>query len=112
MKQIAQKTIDEQKKENTEFDQYMQGKQPSGSSDYGQQAMGMMTPLSDIKMEGGSLDAMFASMMIPHHQDAVKMSEEYLKVGKNEELKRIARSIMQTQPREIQELQNWLIKQK
>jgi uncharacterized protein (DUF305 family) len=108
LKQMSQKLIDEQQRENAQFDQFMQGNQPSGNSDYGQRAMGMMTPMSDIKMEGSSLDAMFASMMIPHHQDAVKMSEEFIKVGKNEELKRIARSIMQTQPREIQELQNWL----
>lgn len=68
----------------------------------------MMTPMSDIKMEGGSLDAMFASMMIPHHQDAVKMAEEYLKVGKSAEMKRIAESIVKNQPKEIEELQSWL----
>ena len=112
LKAASQHTINEQQGEIAAFDRIMQGSQPSGNSDYGQRAMGMMTPMSDIKMEGGSLDAMFASMMIPHHQDAVKMSEEYLKVGKNEELKRIARSIMQTQPREIQELQQWLSNKK
>ena len=108
LKQMSQKLIDEQQKENAQFDQFMQGKQPGGSSDYGQKVMGMMTPMSNIKMEGSSLDAMFASMMIPHHQDAVKMSQEYLKVGKNEELKKIAKDITETQPKEIQELQNWL----
>ena len=72
----------------------------------------MMTPMSSIKMESGSLDAMFASMMIPHHQDAVKMSQEYLKVGKNEELKKIARDIIQSQPKEIDQLQQWLSKNK
>ena len=86
----------------------MQGKQPAGSSDYGHKAMGMMTPMSNIKMESGSLDGMFASMMIPHHQDAVRMSEEYIKVGKSEELIKIARSIIQTQPKEIDQLQQWL----
>ena len=108
MKQMAQKMIDEQQKENAQFDRFMEGKQPTGNSDYGQKAMGMMTPMSDIKMESGSLDAMFASMMIPHHQDAVKMAEEYLKVGKNAEMKKIAQSIIENQPKEIQELQNWL----
>lgn len=108
LKQMAQKMIDDQQKENTQFDQYMQGKQPSGNSDYGEKAKGMMTPMSDIKMDGSSLDAMFASMMIPHHQDAVKMAQEYLKVSKNEELKKIARNIIETQPKEIQEFQSWL----
>lgn len=108
MKAMAQKMIDEQQKEIAQFDQFMQGKQPAGNSDYGQKAMGMMTPMSDIKMESGSLDAMFASMMIPHHQDAVKMAQEYLKVGKNAEMKKIAQAIIQNQPKEIQELRNWL----
>ena len=108
LKQMAQKLIDEQQNENARFDQFMQGKQPTGNSDYGQKAMGMMTAMSDIKMESSSLDAMFASMMIPHHQDAVKMAQEYLKVGKNDEMKKIAQSIIENQPKEIQELQNWL----
>jgi uncharacterized protein (DUF305 family) len=108
LKQMAQKMIDEQQKENAQFDQFIQGKQPKGNSDYGQKAMGMMTPMSDIKMESGSLDAMFASMMIPHHQDAVKMAQEYLRVGKDKELKKMAKNITETQPEEVQELQNWL----
>ncbi|RYY48901.1 MAG: DUF305 domain-containing protein [Chitinophagaceae bacterium] len=108
LKQIAQKMIDDQQKDNTLFDQYIQGTQPSGSSDYGQKAMGMMTPMSDIKMDGSSLDAMFASMMIPHHQDAVKMAKEYLQVGKNAEMRKIAQGVVESQPKEIQELQNWL----
>lgn len=108
LKQMAQKMIDEQQMENAAFDRFMQAAQPSGSSDYGQRAMGMMTGMSDIKMESGSLDAMFASMMIPHHQDAVKMAEEYLKVGKNGEIKKIAQDIVKKQPKEIEELQDWL----
>ncbi|HEV7332434.1 MAG TPA: DUF305 domain-containing protein [Flavisolibacter sp.] len=110
LKTMAQHAMNEQQGEMAAFDRILQGNQPSGNSDYGQRAMSMMTPMNAIKMEGGSLDAMFASMMIPHHQDAVKMAEAYLNVGKNEELKRIARSIMKTQPREIQELQQWLNK--
>lgn len=112
MKAMAQKMIDDQQKENAQFDQFMQGKQPTGNSDYRQRSMGMMTPMSDIKMESSSLDAMFASMMIPHHQDAVKMAQEYLKVGKNAEMKKIAQAIIQNQPKEIQELQNWLANHK
>lgn len=108
LKQMAQKMVDEQQKENEEFDRFMQGKQPTGNSDYGQKAMGMMTPMSEIKMESRSLDAMFASMMIPHHQDAVKMAQEYLKVSSNPELKKIAQNIVSTHPKEIQELQQWL----
>jgi uncharacterized protein (DUF305 family) len=51
---------------------------------------------------------MYASMMIPHHKDGVKMAEEYLKVGKNNELRKVALSIIQTQPKEIKDYQQWL----
>ena len=40
-----------------------------------------MTEEGGMKMESGSLDAMFASMMIPHHQTAVDMAELLLRHG-------------------------------
>ncbi len=107
LKQKAQKMIDDQQSEIGVFDKVLQSAS-SGSSDFGQRAMGMMTPMSEIKMESGSLDAMFVSMMIPHHQDPVKMAQEYLKVGKNETLKKVAQNIVSSQKKEIQELQEWL----
>jgi uncharacterized protein (DUF305 family) len=72
MKQTAQKIISEQQKEVDQLNQFMQEHQPSGNSDFGQKAVRMMKPMNNSKMESSSLDAMFASMMIPHHQDAVK----------------------------------------
>lgn len=111
MKAKAQKMIDDQQKEIAEFDQFLQSHQPSGSSDFGQKAMGMMTEMGAIKMDSRSLDAMFASMMIPHHQDAINMSKEYLKSGKISSIKTIANNIIQSQQKEINELQDWLNKQ-
>jgi uncharacterized protein (DUF305 family) len=108
MKQKAQQIIDDQQNEINQFDRFLQGTKPSGSSDFGQRSMSMMTDMNNMKMEGGSLDAMFASMMIPHHEDAVKMANEYLKAGTNEDIKKIARNIIQTQPKEVQEFQKWL----
>lgn len=108
MKQQAQKIIDDQQQEIAELDKFLQNSKPSGNSDFGQRSMSMMTDMGSIKMESSSLDAMFASMMIPHHQDAVKMSQEYLKVGKNENIKKIAQNIIKTQPHEVQEFQQWL----
>ena len=112
LKQKAQKMIDDQRSEIAVFDKVLQGNPPSGNSDYGQKAMAMMTPMNEIKMESGSLDAMFASMMIPHHQDAVKMAQEYLKAGKNAELKKVAQNIVSSQQKEVKELQGWLDKNK
>lgn len=109
MKQIAQEIIEEQQKEIATFDNFLQGNQPhAGGSEYGRKAMNMMTDMAEMNMESSSLDAMFASMMIPHHQDAVKMAEEYLKVSKNDELKQIANNIISSQPKEIKAFQSWL----
>jgi uncharacterized protein (DUF305 family) len=70
--------------------------------------MSMMTEMKNMQMSGSSLDAMFASMMIPHHQDAIKMAQEYLKSGKNDSMRKIAKSITETQSKEIKEFQQWL----
>lgn len=107
IKQHAQHTIDEQQKEIDAFDKFLQTNKPAGNSDYGQRAIHMMS-MDDHEMKMGSLEAIYASMMIPHHQDGVKMAEEYLKVGKNDELKKIAQSIIQTQPKEIEDYNQWL----
>lgn len=112
MKQKAQKIIDDQQNEISQFDQFLQKTKPAGSSDFAQRSMSMMTDMSNMQMEGGSVDAMFASMMIPHHEDAIKMAQEYLKTGKNEDIKKIARNIIQTQPKEVQEFQKWLAEHK
>ncbi|HUC81286.1 MAG TPA: DUF305 domain-containing protein [Flavisolibacter sp.] len=104
----AAKTVTEQEGEIAAFDRFLQSAKPSGNSDYGQRAMQMMSAMEHGKMEMGSLEAIYASMMIPHHQDGVKMAEEYLKVGRAEELKKIAQSIIQTQPKEIEDYRQWL----
>lgn len=107
LKDFLEKMIDDQQAEIEKLDRFIQGKTPSGNSNYGQRAMEMMTPMGSIKMDGTSLDAMFASMIIPHHRDAIRMSQEYLKVGKSDELKKIATGITEQQTKEIEELQHW-----
>lgn len=97
LKNLAKKMINQQQPEIEKLDRFIQENKPQGNSDYGQKAMDMMTPMGKIKMDGSSIDAMFASMMIPHHEDAVKMSKEYLKVGKNEDVKRIASKLIESQ---------------
>ena len=112
LKQMAQKMINDQQSEIAVFNKLLQESPPAGNSDFGQRSMEMMTPMNEIKMESGSLDAMFASMMIPHHQDAVDMSQEYIKVSKNPDLKKVAQNIISSQQKEIQELRAWLENQK
>jgi Domain of unknown function (DUF305) len=49
----------------------------------------------------GSVDADFASMMIPHHQGAIDMALLELRYGHNEQLRRISQEIIVDQRQEI-----------
>lgn len=53
-------------------------------------------------------DVMFAQMMIPHHQQAIMMSEHELAVGADPAVKDLAGQIKQAQGPEIQTMQGWL----
>jgi uncharacterized protein (DUF305 family) len=55
-----------------------------------------------------SSELMFAQMMIPHHQQALAMSELALKTSKNEEVLALAKQIRDAQTPEIEQMQNWL----
>lgn len=51
---------------------------------------------------------MFAQMMIPHHQQAITMSEHELAVGADPAVKDLAGHIEQAQAPEIRTMQGWL----
>lgn len=53
-------------------------------------------------------DAMFAQMMIPHHQQAITMSEHELAVGTDPAVKDLAGQIEQAQNPEILTMRGWL----
>lgn len=52
-------------------------------------------------------DQMFAAMMIPHHEQAVEMSELALTRSTNEELLALARQIRDAQEPEIDQMRSW-----
>jgi uncharacterized protein (DUF305 family) len=111
MRALAQKIYDDQKKEVTQFDQFIQmHASSSGTSGYGQKAMGMMTPMDSSHHQPSSVDVLFAIMMIPHHEDGVKMARAYLKESRDKELKKIAQNIIATQPAEVVQIRDWLKK--
>jgi uncharacterized protein (DUF305 family) len=67
-------------------------------------------PESELGMQHGSaemitgaddVDAMFAEMMIPHHEGAVAMAEAAQERGQHEEVKKLAAAIIEAQEREI-----------
>ncbi len=65
----------------------------------------MMNNMSDVKKSGNaSID--FLQGMLPHHQAAVAMSEDYLENGAgNKRLKILAEKIIKTQKEEIKEME-------
>ena len=54
-----------------------------------------------------SQDIMFAEMMIPHHQQAIEMSDLALQNSKDSEVLKLAQQIKDTQAPEIEEMKSW-----
>jgi uncharacterized protein (DUF305 family) len=55
----------------------------------------------------GDADVDFVNGMIPHHEGAVEMAKIQLKYGKDPELKRLAKSIIVSQGKEIRYMKKW-----
>lgn len=54
-----------------------------------------------------SQDIMFAEMMIPHHQQAIEMSDLALQNSKDSEVHKVAQQIKDAQAPEIEEMKSW-----
>ena len=54
-----------------------------------------------------SADIMFAEMMIPHHQQAIEMSDLALQNSKDPEVLKLAQQIKDAQAPEIEEMKSW-----
>ena len=61
---------------------------------------------SNSKYSGA--DIMFLQMMIPHHQQAIDMSNLAMQVSKNEEILALAKVIAKDQAAEIVQMKSWL----
>jgi uncharacterized protein (DUF305 family) len=61
--------------------------------------MGMDQNMQDL--HGGNIDGAFASMMIDHHEGAIKMAEMALDRAQHPEIKRLGREIIAAQEREV-----------
>lgn len=79
-------------------------------SDSDNDQMGMMNGHghnSNSQMVGS--DAMFLQMMIPHHEQAVVMSDLALSTSKDAEVLKLAKQIKDAQAPEIIKMQGWLL---
>jgi uncharacterized protein (DUF305 family) len=52
-------------------------------------------------------DLMFAEMMIPHHEQAIEMSELAVKLSQDAEVVALAREILAAQAPEIEQMKTW-----
>ena len=70
------------------------------------QNQGQMMNTNDGAFSGS--DIMFAQMMIPHHQQAIEMSDLAIKISKNSDVVKLAKQIKAAQTPEITQMRNWL----
>jgi uncharacterized protein (DUF305 family) len=59
-------------------------------------------------MNGDAADAMFLRMMIPHHEQAIRMSREALGEAEHPETRRLAEQIITEQSAEIGLMRGYL----
>ena len=71
----------------------------------------MMDKMKGMQMSGDA-DRDFVTMMIPHHESAVMMSQNEISHGKHFEMKKMAQKIIEDQNMEIKQFQEWLAKTK
>lgn len=114
LKAMAQKMIDDQQKDVAEFNSFLSGHNAHGGGDaFHKEAMAMMNNMKMDMDMSGPVDKQFAQMMITHHQQAVDMSNSYLKNGAHEEkIKSMANKIKAANQKEKEQLQAWLSKNK
>jgi uncharacterized protein (DUF305 family) len=73
---------------------------------HGNDSMGMHHNSGTATYTGA--DVMFLQMMIPHHQQAIDISNIALKTSKDSELLALAKTIRDAQSAEIMQMQTWL----
>jgi len=76
-----------------------------------QKSMKGMKDMESMPMTG-DIDHDFAMMMKKHHESAVEMANVELKHGKDATLRNMAKDIIKSQKKEINEFDQWLAKHK
>ena len=68
---------------------------------------GMMSSGEKISQNSDLIDAHFIEQMIPHHEDAITMSEIALEKETRPEVKELAENIISAQDKEINDMKEW-----
>ncbi len=77
-----------------------------GPNDHMHSAMeGMMMGLDNLK--GTQFDQAFIDQMIIHHEGAIEMAEAALENAERQEIKDLAKAIIEAQTKEIEQMKTW-----
>lgn len=117
IKQMAQKITVAQKAEIADLQSFLDThKNPAKNYDpvntdegFGKvlsQNMTMMMAMPKMD-QTSSTDKQFVSMMIPHHESAIKMAEGFVNFGKDAKLVAMAKNMISDQNKEIQEFKKY-----
>lgn len=107
MKRFAEDIIRTQSEEVEQMTAWLEAWYPEKEHDINYQPM-----MRDYKnLRGDALDRAFLEDMIPHHMEAVMMSQQLLFRGlaEHEEVASLARNIRNTQRNEIRMMRNWMV---
>jgi uncharacterized protein (DUF305 family) len=116
VKAFAQKVIDDQTKEIGFMQQLRQqwyaGKPSSVNMEMPGMVGGMKTMTSEHmkemdRMEPDHFDEHFVNMMTQHHEGAIEMAKESLKLAEHTEIKALAENIIRAQQPEIDQMKMW-----
>ena len=81
---------------------------PSAGAHMHDMTMGTQGITALRELDGQEFDIAFMSQMITHHQGAVDMAEQTLKVAKRPETKQEAQKVIDAQAKEIAQMEGWL----
>lgn len=114
LKEMAQKMSEKQQKEIAELEGIM-SQSKAGAKNYDDSDQGLGKAMMDNMKEmmqmpeySGMLDKDFATMMVKHHKDGIKMGETILQYSKNAQFKSMTQKMIADQKKDIADLENWL----
>jgi uncharacterized protein (DUF305 family) len=116
LKAFAQKIIDDQTREIGEMKQLREQWYAGKPSSVNMEMPGMVGGMKRMngehmkemdEMEPAHFDNHFLNMMTEHHEGAVTMSEDALKMAEHPEIKQLAERIIKAQKPEIEQMKKW-----
>lgn len=114
IKNMAQQIIDKQTAEKAELTSWLASHTPTPNAEgqaFDAEMMDVMEKMKnwkDIQVLTGDADSDFAELMIVHHQTATDNASSILHHGHHDEIKEMAKMMIEDQNKEITDLTAWL----